>query len=125
MRVVVLGGAGGMARPAIERAGRLDGIDEVVVADLDGDRAAAVAAAVGGPTRWEVVDATDGAGLTALLDPADVVMNFVGPYYRFGVGPLRAAVDAGCHYLDVCDDWEPTLELLDLSPAAAPRSTDG
>ena len=119
MRVIVLGGAGGMARPATEVAVGLAGVDEVVVADLDGVGAEAVAAAVGGPVRAVAVDITDGPALAALLEPADVALNFVGPYYRFGPRVLTAAIETGCHYLDVCDDWEPTRELLDLGPAAA------
>ena len=31
---------------------------------------------------------------------------------------LRAAIRAGCHYVDVCDDWEPTLEMLALDTEA-------
>ena len=43
-----------------------------------------------------------------------VVMNTVGPFFRFGVPILTAAIDAGTDYIDVCDDWEPTLEMLAL-----------
>ncbi|MBW1879096.1 MAG: saccharopine dehydrogenase NADP-binding domain-containing protein, partial [Deltaproteobacteria bacterium] len=53
-----------------------------------------------------------------LLSEADVVVNTVGPYFRFGVPVLRAAIEAGCHYLDICDDWEPTLEMLELDATA-------
>ncbi|MBB5954233.1 hypothetical protein FHS29_000803 [Saccharothrix tamanrassetensis] len=76
---------------------------EVVVADL------------GGGVR---VDVTDGEALREVLRPADVVLNTVGPFYRFGAGVLRAAIDTGTDYLDICDDWEPIGELMALDGAA-------
>ena len=39
-------------------------------------------------------------------------MNTVGPYYRFGVQVLDACIEAKCNYLDINDDWEPTLAML-------------
>jgi short subunit dehydrogenase-like uncharacterized protein len=41
------------------------------------------------------------------------VLNCVGPFYRFGPPVLTAAIKAGVSYLDVCDDWEPTLDMLE------------
>jgi saccharopine dehydrogenase-like NADP-dependent oxidoreductase len=52
-----------------------------------------------------------------LID-ADLVLSLVGPYYRFGVPILRAAIETGTHYIDICDDWEPTLEMLELDEEA-------
>lgn len=64
------------------------------------------------------VDVTDGSALRAAMADADVVLNTVGPYYRFGLTVLRAAIATGTHYLDICDDWEPTLRMLDLDEEA-------
>ncbi len=49
---------------------------------------------------------------------ADVVLNTVGPFFKFGPPILKAAIECGCHYLDICDDWEPTLEMLAMDAAA-------
>ena len=32
-----------------------------------------------------------------------------------------AAIEAGAHYLDICDDWEPTLDMLELGERARAR----
>jgi len=64
------------------------------------------------------IDATDKAGLIDVLRGADVAISFVGPYYRFGLPILDAAIEAGCHYVDICDDAEPTLEMLKLHEQA-------
>jgi len=58
------------------------------------------------------VDVTDAEQLAELLDGVAVVLNMTGPFYRLGVSVLQAALSAGCHYLDICDDWEPTVDML-------------
>jgi saccharopine dehydrogenase-like NADP-dependent oxidoreductase len=113
-----------MGRVATRTAAGLGLLDEIVVADLDGDAASAfgrrLRRELPGPTRigWAAVDAMDGAALRAFLLDADVVLNTSGPFYRLGVPILDAAVAARCHYLDICDDWEPTLEMLERDGAA-------
>ncbi|MDJ0787638.1 MAG: saccharopine dehydrogenase NADP-binding domain-containing protein [Myxococcota bacterium] len=119
---VVFLGAGGMGRVAIETAAAFEGVGEIVVADLDAASAEAVVARCAASSRTKMravsIDVTDAAALGELLRPADVVLNTTGPFYRLGVPVLRGAIDAGCHYLDICDDWEPTLEMLALDDAA-------
>ena len=129
-RAVVLGGAGGMGRVAVATAARLERVGEIVVADLDGGAARSVVAelettAVPARLRAASVDVTDHAALGALLVEADVVLNTTGPFYRMGVPTLQASLDAGCHYLDICDDWEPTLDMLELHGVAAARGLVG
>lgn len=121
LRVVALGGPGGMGRHAARAAVAMHCVGRVVVADRDGAAAEAFAAVLGPKARAARVDVTDPPGLIALLSQADVVLNTVGPFFRFGVPVLQAAIQAGCTYVDVCDDWEPTLEMLALDGAARAR----
>ncbi|MFI6940209.1 saccharopine dehydrogenase family protein [Streptomyces sp. NPDC050418] len=123
MRVLALGGAGGMGRHLCRTALHLDGIDELTVADLDetaAHRFAAELTTPGSPVQVRALglDVTDPAALHSALTRADAVVNTVGPFYRFGVPVLTAAIDARCHYLDICDDWEPTAAMLGLSARA-------
>ncbi|MET8544511.1 saccharopine dehydrogenase NADP-binding domain-containing protein [Kitasatospora sp. NPDC004799] len=122
MRLLALGGAGAMGRVAARVAAALPGVHELVVADRDLDAArrtaAALAAGAPVPVRAARVDVTDGAGLHAALAEADAVLNTVGPYYRYGLDVLRAAIRTGTHYLDICDDWEPTAAMLELDGEA-------
>ncbi|GGT19648.1 saccharopine dehydrogenase family protein [Nonomuraea spiralis] len=121
MRVLALGGAGATGRVAVRVAAGLSGIGEIVVADRDLDAARALAEELkGAPARLSArdVDVADGNSLSAALAEADVVLNTVGPCHRFGPLVLRAAIAARTHYLDVCDDWEPTLEMLGLDAEA-------
>ncbi|MGT2491050.1 saccharopine dehydrogenase NADP-binding domain-containing protein [Cupriavidus basilensis] len=78
-------------------------------------RARAYAAALAHPAVDALaVDARDRAALTDILRRYDVVVSTIGPYYLFGTTVLECAIDAGCHYIDICDDPEPTLDMLGL-----------
>ncbi|KXO90246.1 hypothetical protein AXK56_09050 [Tsukamurella pulmonis] len=116
MRFAVLG-AGAMGSRAAQTLAALPGVDDLVVADLDRARAESVAAALPAATARRV-DVADGVALRGFLADVDVVLSTVGPYYRFGADVLRAAVDTGTDYMDICDDWEPTAEFLELDGAA-------
>jgi saccharopine dehydrogenase (NAD+, L-lysine-forming) len=119
--IVVLGGAGGVGRVAVEALTLIDEVDEVVVVDARADAAEQVAHELSGANiRAASVDVTDTPALVALLRDADadVVLNCVGPFYRFGPPTLRAAIEAGIGYVDICDDLDATRALLDLDGEA-------
>ncbi|MGV9413892.1 saccharopine dehydrogenase family protein [Nocardia sp. NPDC003693] len=121
MRVLALGGAGAMGAAAAGAVAGVAGVTEVVVADRDlggAQRVAAGLGAAGVRVRAVRVDITDAVELREALGDVDVVLNTVGPYYEFGLTVLGAAIEAGVHYLDICDDWEPTLDMLGLDERA-------
>jgi saccharopine dehydrogenase-like NADP-dependent oxidoreductase len=93
-------------------------VTSVVVADRDLARADEVVRRIGPAASAAEVDITDTAGLSALLAQADLVLNTVGPFYRFGRPVLEAAISAGVHYVDINDDWEPTIDMLTLDEEA-------
>ncbi|MEV4251239.1 saccharopine dehydrogenase NADP-binding domain-containing protein, partial [Streptosporangium canum] len=121
MRILALGGPGAMGRIAVRVATGLPGVQEIVVADRDVDAARRLVRELAGSrVRMSAreVDVADEVQLEAALAGADIVLNTVGPFYRFGLGVLRAAIRTRTHYLDICDDWEPTLQMLDLDAEA-------
>jgi len=101
MRVLLVG-AGGVGGSIALIAARRKFFESMVVADFDGDRAAAVAASAGDDRFSAVrVDASDESAVAALLDEhgCDVLMNATDP--RFVMPLFRAALQAGAHYLDM------------------------
>lgn len=120
--VVVLGGAGGIGSVAVRALTTAKVFDDIVVADARLEAAAAVVAAVGDPRlRARAFDAADARSLRVAIDRADVVLNCVGPFYRFGPPILQAAIEAGTHYVDVCDDLAPTRVMLAMDEQARAR----
>lgn len=118
-RIVVLGGCGGIGRIATRMVAVGEDFDEIVVADLRGDDAAAFAATVDHrDVRPAVVDATDHSSIRSVIRDADLVLNCVGPFYRFGAPILEAAIGERVGYVDVCDDLDATIAQLELDSAA-------
>ncbi len=111
MRVLALGGSGGMGRFAVRTAVEMDSIESVVVADLNAEVAETFAREVGPKAQGLGVDVTDTEALRKAMQDVDAVINTVGPFFKFGPPVLRMAIECGCHYLDICDDWEPSLDM--------------
>ncbi|QYJ03527.1 saccharopine dehydrogenase NADP-binding domain-containing protein [Nocardioides panacisoli] len=121
LRVIAVGGAGSMGRWAVRTIAKLGSASLLTVADIDLERAERVATAVGGACRALRLDATDEAQLRDAFAGHDVVVNTMGPFATF-VGPiLSAALESDCHYLDINDDWQPTIEAFKFDQEARRR----
>ena len=108
-----------MARSAIEDICKTDVVSEVVIADIRERKARQIAEELcSGKGSVAVLDINDSKNLHKALKACDVVVNTAGPYYRNGVKMVEAAIDAKVNYVDICDDYDPTLEMLDLDKAA-------
>jgi saccharopine dehydrogenase-like NADP-dependent oxidoreductase len=118
MKIAALGGCGGMGQFAVKTALGFDFVDEIIVADLVGERAKEFASKCGEKVKPLELDITDSDALDKLLAGVDVVMSTVGPYYRFGPPILTAAIKNSCDYIDICDDWEAALEMMKMSDDA-------
>jgi saccharopine dehydrogenase (NAD+, L-lysine-forming) len=119
-KIVVLGGCGGIGSVAARALASGDYFDELVIADVRAELAQRAAAAFGKPgIRGVGVDALDPRSLHDTLAGASVVLNCVGPFYKFGPPILQAAIAARVAYVDVCDDLAPTRRMLEMNEAAA------
>lgn len=118
MRVLLIG-AGTMGRGGIKVLEKFPGIESVTVADLNKEAADQFAATLNFPeVKSAQVDVTDPESVIALAREVDVVFNAVGPFVKFGVPVLKAVIEAGTDYVDVCDDGDATDDLLELHEKA-------
>ncbi len=118
-RITVLGGCGGIGSVAVRALTLTDHFDEVVIGDLVEEKARAFAEELGSEkVLVERVDAEDPSGLARTVRGSDVVLNCIGPFYRYGPTVLKAVIDEGIDYVDVCDDLDATREMLALDGAA-------
>jgi saccharopine dehydrogenase-like NADP-dependent oxidoreductase len=118
MKILAIGGSGGMGRFAVKTLQDLETIEQIVVADLNADSAQSFANEMNDKVSAMALDVSDALALQNAMNGMDVVMNTCGPFFRFGVPILQASINTGCHYFDICDDWEPTLEMLALDQTA-------
>ncbi len=114
MKVAVLG-AGGTIAPAIVRdLAASDEIDSMLLIDVLGAKAEAVAAGQGGGKASALeLDATREGALTAALDGCDALLNSAA--YRLNIEAMRACLEAGCHYLDLGGLYWVAKQQLELS----------
>ena len=122
VKVLALGGSGGMGRFAVSTCMDFDNVEEVIVADINTDAAIAFANSMNDKVSGIGLDVTNIDSLKMQMEKVDVVINTVGPFYKYGPPVLESAIDSSCHYLDINDDWEPTLEMLQLHDKAASKS---
>lgn len=119
MKALVLGGCGAQALPAVEDLIASEEISHVTIGDIDQEKADQLAAKLKSPKLSTLkVDVNDHPGLVDCVKGADIVLNCTGPYHLLGVKVLKAAIEAGKHYVDYCDDYDATLDMLELDGAA-------
>lgn len=113
MKVAVLG-AGGTIAPAIIRdLAESPEVEELLLLDLDLERARTVAAAQGlGKARAERVDARGRGALEAVLHGSDALVNSAS--YRINLEAMGACLAAHCHYLDLGGLYWMTGRQLEL-----------
>lgn len=117
-RATVVGGGGRIGGAMVHGLVDAEDCTGIVVADGNIERTKQRLEGVAKIDQIKEVSIHDGPALAELVGDADVVMNAVGPYYKHGTTVLEAAIDAGVDYVDVCDDIEPTLEMLKLHDRA-------
>lgn len=122
MKVLALGGSGGMGRFAVESSMDFENVSKITVADINAEAAIAFAESMNEKVTGIGLDVTNIDALKEQMEQADVVINTVGPFFKYGPPILEASLDAGCDYLDINDDWEPTLEMLQFHEKAESNS---
>ncbi|MFW9823875.1 MAG: saccharopine dehydrogenase family protein [Candidatus Thorarchaeota archaeon] len=119
MKVLALGGSGDMGRMAASILLESPSISSITVADKNLERVKHFIELVNSKKlKPSEIDVNDKDGLADLISSHDIVMNTVGPYYKYATMILEAVIKAKKPYVDICDDWRPTLDLLDMSTKA-------
>lgn len=122
MKVLVMGGAGGMGQGVARDLIKQEQISKVILGDINTD-----------PKRLQDklrasekislvrMDVNDHQGMVGAIKEVDVVVNCAGPFYKTAVAVARAAVEAKVNYIDICDDYEAVPVLFssnDIDKAA-------
>tara|TARA_A100001234_G_scaffold107346_1_gene94269 strand:+ start:947 stop:1678 length:732 start_codon:yes stop_codon:yes gene_type:complete len=118
MKILALGGSGGMGRFAVHSLIKHPQVESILVADLNESAAKKFASTLSEKTSGIGIDVTDKEALERAMNGVDVVINTTGPFFKLAVPILEAAIETKTHYLDICDDWEPTEKMFLLNDKA-------
>ena len=119
MKVIVLGAGAAMAVPIWPLLGAEPDVEKVVLADRDIKKVRSLAARLGPKHEAIQIDAADHSSLVAALRGHDVAMGYIGPFYRFEEGVVRACIEAGTHYVSIADDYDSYLKVEGLHEQAS------
>src|SRR3954447_7653077 len=118
-RIVVFGATGYTGRLVAERLVAQGA--RPVLAARDERRLEQLAAQLGG-LAWERADAMRQNTVFALVEAGDVLVSTVGPFVKWGLPAVRAAVAAGCTYLDSAAEPEFIRRVFEEFGPPAERS---
>jgi lysine 6-dehydrogenase len=111
LRVAVLGAAGTIAPAIVRDLAESAEVDSILLLDLDGEKAEAVADSQGrGKAEARAADARS--GLAKELRGCAALVNAAS--YRVNLDAMRAALEAGCHYVDLGGLYKMTGRQLEL-----------
>ncbi len=119
MKILALGGAGDMGRMAVTVLLSHPGVSSVTIADRNYNHAKKYVELTGSDKLFlKQIDVTDKEGLLKLISEHDLLLNTVGPYFLFGRDIMEASILAQRNSIDICDDWKPMSEVLDMDEKA-------
>ncbi len=111
---LVLGGAGDMGSSVVEDlASHADG--DLIIGDINKESIEKVASRLknkGHKIKGIKVDVSNRKQMNDALGSADIVVNTVGPFYRFEQVILDAVKSHDVGYVDICDDYDVTFQIF-------------
>ncbi len=122
MHIIVLGGAGAMGRVTVRALSEYPDIEQVTIADYNGERARELAAAlqqeslVGNTLSVQQIDVRDFERLRDLIRGADAVLSAID--YAYNLPVLTACIQERVHYADLGGLFHMTRTLMALSDEA-------
>ena len=118
-KVTVLGGCGVVGSIAAETLVSSGVFSEVVIADIKIAQAKKVVEGLGAGNASAVeFNAESSQSIRNAIEGSSLVLNCVGPFYKYGSIVLRAVIDSKINYVDVCDDLDATEKLLEMDEDA-------
>jgi len=119
MKVIVLGGFGIMGSSVCRDLIKGAEVEKVIIADRKiHEENLHESVKVSDKVSTQIVDVADFQTLVEILKGNDVVINCVGPFYKFAIPTMEAAIEAGVNYLDIMDDYDTTMASFDLDELA-------
>ncbi len=123
--ILVLGGAGDMGSGVVEelcmRGLRVD------IGDINIEKAVKLSEFLRnyGEVGVVKVNVASRDELIEVVKKYDVVVNTVGPFYKYGYSIASTLIEAGVNFIDICDDYDACENILSLSGKAVESNVTG
>jgi len=118
-KVTILGGSGAVGSIATETLASSGVFSEITVADINFAAARKLVGKLkGAKLSVAELDAENPHSIRRAIGGSAVVLNCVGPFYKHGPTIMKAVIEAGINYVDVCDDFDATEKLLAMDDKA-------
>jgi short subunit dehydrogenase-like uncharacterized protein len=118
LRVLALGGAGDFGLRTTRLLAANDIVSEIAIGGRSLEKVKAASAAIGAKAKATVVDISDHDKLVSMAKEFDLVLNMAGPEWEVVLKVLKASIEAGTNYCDLCAH-NPTIErALELDAEA-------
>lgn len=123
--VLVLGGAGDMGSGIVEEL-CMRGF-KVDVGDINIEKAREISESLRDYGEVEVVkvNVVSRDELKDVVKKYDVVVNTVGPFYKYGYDVASTLVEAGVSFIDICDDYDACEKIIFLNNNAVKKNVIG
>jgi len=113
MKIAVIGGAGLMGPLIVRDLSESSGVEEILVADYQGEKAKKLATSFNDSRiKGTFVDAFDIDKTASLIEDYDAVINSAIYYVNLSI--MKACLKAGCHYNDLGGMFHTTLKQLEF-----------
>ena len=118
-KVTVLGGCGAVGSIAAAMLASTDLFSEVAIADIYMEKIKETIQRLKASNLSPVeFNADSPESIKKAIAGSSVVLNCVGPYYKYGPIILKAVIESKINYVDVCDDFDATEILLAMDEDA-------
>jgi saccharopine dehydrogenase (NAD+, L-lysine-forming) len=117
-KVICLGGCGVVGSIATKTLAAFPDFSEVVVGDINEEKSSDLIRDYPDKIRFIRINVDNTEKLGSILKEFDLVVNCIGPFYRYGPSVLKAAIQARIPYIDVNDDIDATKIVLEMDSLA-------
>ncbi|MHA1975292.1 MAG: saccharopine dehydrogenase family protein [Candidatus Hodarchaeales archaeon] len=114
-RVICLGGCGVVGSIATKTLAAFPDFSEVVIGDINAQKGQELIETNPEKISFQKIDVNNFDSLVDVLRKFHVVVNTIGPFYKYGPLVLKATIQAGKKYVDVSDDVDATRLALDMN----------
>ncbi|MHA2075179.1 MAG: saccharopine dehydrogenase family protein [Candidatus Hodarchaeales archaeon] len=114
-RILVLGGSGVVGSMAVRTLNSFSDFTEIVIGDMNKKTAIELIKEINSnKLSFRKVNANYSEEIKETMKEFDIVLNCIGPFYKYGPLVLKAAIDTGRNYVDINDDVDATQDVLKM-----------